>query len=90
LALFNLETLTFLTYSFRDPKSFALFNLETLTVLAYYLQALFVSPVQFRDTNSPGLFLRDFKGYVLYNLENLTVLDYSFRDSKCLALFFRL
>jgi len=34
-ALFNLETLTDLDYSFRDHNRLAFFNLDTLTVLAY-------------------------------------------------------
>jgi len=43
-ALFSLETLTVLAYSFTDSKCFAFFNLETLTVLAYPFRETKVLP----------------------------------------------
>jgi len=38
-------------------QKFRFINLETLTVLAYPLQTLSLSPYEFGDPNSPGLFL---------------------------------
>jgi len=43
-ALFNIEYLTVLAYSFRDTKIYALFLLEALPLLAYYFRASKSSP----------------------------------------------
>jgi len=86
LALFNLGTLTFLAYSFRDSKSFALLILRP-TFLAYsFRDSNFFALINLESLTVMDSYFRESKFFALFNLETLTVLFYSFRDSKIFAL----